>query len=64
MFGQELQRFERASTWGIVFEIVGIDIDLLEELDSDTVVATLREVHAVLQRHQDLPVGNANNALP
>lgn len=44
--GQELERFETTGAGGVVLEVVGVDIQLLEELNSNTVLATLGEVPA------------------
>lgn len=44
--GQELERLETTGTGGIVLEVVGVDIQLLEELDGDTIIAALGEVAA------------------
>lgn len=48
MLREVLQWLEGACAGGIVFEVVRVDVDLLEELDGDAVVATLAEVHTVL----------------
>lgn len=42
--GQLLERLEAAGARGVVFEVVGVDVEFLEELGGDTVVAALREV--------------------
>lgn len=44
--GQELEGLEAAGAGGIVLEVVGVDVQLLEELDGDAVVAALGEVTA------------------
>lgn len=44
--GQELERLETTGAGGVVLEVVGVDVQFLEELDGDTVVATLGEVAA------------------
>lgn len=44
--GQGLERFETTGAGGVVLEVVGVDVQLLEELNSNTVVATFGEVPA------------------
>lgn len=48
MLRKVLQWLEGACAGGVVFEVVRVNIDLLEELDGDAVVATLAEVHTIL----------------
>ncbi|GFF43553.1 hypothetical protein IFM46972_07244 [Aspergillus udagawae] len=43
---QLLQRLEATGTGGVVLEVVGVDVELLEQLGSDAVIATLGEVTA------------------
>lgn len=42
--GQFLEGLEAASTLGIVLKVVGVDVELLEELGGDAVIAALGEV--------------------
>ena len=44
--GQELEGLETTGARGVVLEVVCVDVQLLEELNSNTVVATLGEVPA------------------
>jgi len=44
---QTLQRLEAAGARGVVLEILGVDVELLEHLLRDAVVAAFAEVAAV-----------------
>ena len=58
MLREELEWFKRPRTRGVVFEVVRVDVDLLEQLDRDAVVSAFTEVHSVLahQRRQPRPL--------
>lgn len=47
VLGQDLEGLEATSTGSVVLKVVSINIQLLEELDGNTVIATLRKVTAV-----------------
>jgi len=60
--GEVLERLEATGTLGVVLEVVGVHVQLLEELDGDAVVAALGEVAAAnevaaAQVHSDVHVG-------
>lgn len=46
---QVLERLERPRTGRVVLKVVPVNVDLLEQLDSNAVVAALAEVHSVLE---------------
>lgn len=46
MGGKELKRLEATRARGIVFQVVGVHVELLEKLNGDAIIATLREVTA------------------
>ena len=47
---KELQRFECSSAVSVVFQIVAVNIDFLEQLDGDTIISTLAKMHPVLRK--------------
>ena len=47
VFRERLQRFEAAGARGVVFEVVRVDVEVLEEFLGDAVVAAFGEVAAV-----------------
>lgn len=46
VLGQFLERLEASGTGGVVLEVVGVNVELLEQLGGDVVIATLGEVTA------------------
>lgn len=67
--GEVLEGLEATGTLGVVLEVVGVHVKLLEELDGDAVVATLGEVTAAdevtaAQVDTDVHIlGNADEAV-
>lgn len=64
VLGELLQGLEATGTGSVVFEVVGVHVELLEELGGDAVVATLGEVTAAdevttADVHTDVEVGGA-----
>jgi hypothetical protein len=49
VLGQVSEGFEASSAFGVVFEVVAVDVELVEQHDGDAVVASLTKVHAVLE---------------
>lgn len=49
MLGKMPERLERPRALGVVFKIVRVDVDLLEELDGDAVVSAFTEVFSSLR---------------
>ena len=52
VFRQEFERFKSTRTLRVVLEVVAVNIDLLEELDSDPVITSLTEVYAILSSRE------------
>ena len=47
---EELERLERPRTVRVVFEIISVYVDLLEQLYRDTVVPAFAKMHAILTK--------------
>ena len=60
------ERLECSCPFRVVFQVVAINIDVIEELNGDSVISTLAKVHSVLRANRLDPItmGSTHSAKP